>query len=162
MFKLIKRRCAYKRLKNIMPQLALLKRRLFSSKECKDPVFEIVNYFDYICKIKDGNLVKETLEIYQETDDEKAKHLLSLFQKLIESSGRNKGGLNRANEYEEITLDNIYLEDASGKWILPVRFWIKAASKEEYEFLQKQAKAFMEPRIDHMLYIISELESIAV
>lgn len=169
----------------VKPELQQLRQALQRASESRDPLTEIVHFFDNLSRWHDrgiGDLIAAFEEVNYGQYDEVLKKLRTL-QKHFENAGRDEYGWNRTKRGETVTADKVFLGNIYGLFTHPVPFWQQRRDEPKdqwegitwagaawgdslkgmnaYDVVSQQAREFMASHIGPMVAILNNLEAAA-
>ncbi len=166
-----------KRITTLLPELRQLRDALQQASESRDPLTEIVRFFDTVSKWHDrgiGDLIAAFERVNYGQYNEVLEKLRALQAHFINAGREPYYGWNRTNPGESVTADKVFLGNIYGLWTKTVNFWKeqKNAPKGDwgysgmdhlnaYDVVSRQAKEFMASHTGPMIGIINNLEAIA-
>ncbi len=121
-----------KDIKTILPTLENLKKELEEIQKMQNKVQAIIRLFQTISPLQDAGGVSQTCSKLQEKNYgqlDKAIHALEVLQKHLHNAGRNKYGMNRTIQKEEVTAAKVFLGDVFGIWTYPASYWLENQEK---------------------------------
>jgi len=161
----------------MMPEFRQLCEDLKRMAESKDPLTDIVHFFNSVSKWHDRgiwDLIAAFEEVNYGQYDEVILKLKKL-QKHFANAGRDEYGWNRTKRDETVTADKVFLGNIFGLLTLPVPSWKKGKDEKKggwkggifdceytrqrnpYDVVSDQARKFMSSHIIDMVKIIKEL-----
>ena len=165
-----------KRITALLPEFRQLRQTLQRASESRDPLTEIVHFFDKVSMWHDRGISDLTAtfeKINYGQYNEVIKKLRTLQAHFI-NAGREPYGWNRTKHGETVTEDNVYLGNIYGLWTKTVRFWKQRKDEKKggwgysgmdhlnaYDVVSEQARKFMASHTGPMIAIINDLEAVA-
>lgn len=153
-----------------------LRQALQRLSESRDPLTEIVQFFDSMSRWHDrgiGDLIAAFEEVNYGQYDAVLEKLRTL-QKHFENAGRCEYGWNRTKRGETVTADKVFLGNIYGLFTHPVSFWKQRKDEERggwgfsgmenlnaYDVVSQQARKFMVSHVGPMIAILDNLEAVA-
>lgn len=160
----------------VRPELQQLRQALQRASESRDPLTEIVHFFDMVSRWHDrgiGDLIATFEEVNYGQYDEVLEKLRTL-QKHFENAGRCEYGWNRTKRGETVTADKVFLGNIYGLFTHPVPFWKQRKDENKggwgysgmenlnaYDVVSQQARKFMASHASPMIVILNNLEAVA-
>ena len=164
----------------LKPELRQLRQALQRASKTRDPLTEIVHFFDTVSKWHDrgiGDLIATFEEVNYGQYDEVLEKLRTL-QKHFETAGRYEHGWNRTKRGETVTADMVFLGNIYGLLTHPVSSWKQTKDepkdhwkdtvwedtlkgKNTYDVVSEQARKFMASHTGPMTAILNDLEAVA-
>jgi hypothetical protein len=166
-----------RKLAALMPELRQLRQALRRASESRDPLTEIVYFFDTVSKWHDRG-ISDLIAAFEKVNygqyDEVLKKLNTL-QRHFVNAGRCEYGWNRTRRGETVTADKVFLGNIYGLFTHPVSFWKQRKDEKKggwgypgmenlnaYDVVSRQAREFMTSHARSMIAIINDLEALAV
>lgn len=164
----------------VKPELQQLRQTLQRASESRDPLTEIVQFFDSMSRWHDrgiGDLTAAFEEVNYGQYDAVLEKLRTL-QKHFENAGRCEYGWNRTKCGETVTADKVFLGNIYGLFTHPVPFWKQTKDEKKdqwkgtvwedtlkgmnaYDVVSQQARKFMTSHTCPMIAILNDLEAVA-
>lgn len=160
----------------VKPELQQLRQTLQRASESRDPLTEIVQFFDSMSRWHDrgiGDLIAAFEEVNYGQYDAVLEKLRTL-QKHFANAGRDEYGWNRTKRGETVVADKVFLGNIYGLFTHPVPFWKQRKDEKKggwgfsgmenlnaYDVVSEQARKFMSSHTSPMIAIISNLEAVA-
>ena len=158
------------------PELKQLRQALQYASESRDPLTEIVHFFDTVSRWHDrgiGDLIAAFEEVNYGPYDEVLEKLRAL-QKYFENAGRDEYGWNRTKCGETVTADKVFLGNIYGLFTHPVPFWKQRKDEKKggwgfsgmehlnaYDVVSQQARQFITSHTGPMVAILDDLQAVA-
>lgn len=165
-----------RKLATVKPEFQQLRRALQRASETRDPLTEIVHFFDTVSRWHDRG-VDDLIVAFEEANYGQYGYVLNKLRKLqehFEYAGRCEDGWNRTKRGETVTADKVFLGNAYGLFTHPVPFWKQKKDEKKggwgfsgmeelnaYDVVSRQAQEFMTSHAGPMIAIINDLEAVA-
>lgn len=165
-----------RKLTALNPELQQLRQALQRASESRDPLNEIVHFFDTVSKWHDrgiGDLIAAFEEVNYGQYDVVLEKLQTL-QKHFVNAGRCEYGWNRTKRGETVTADKVFLGNIYGLFTHPVSFWKQRKDEKKggwgfsgmeylnpYDVVSQQARQFMDSHTGPMIAILNYLQAVA-
>lgn len=166
----------------LKPEFQQLRQALQQASESREPLTEIVHFFDTVSRWHDRG-IDDLIAAFEEVNygqyDEVLKKLRTL-KKHFEDAGRCEYGWNRTKRGETVTADRVFLGNIYCLFTHPVSFWSREENKKKdipyvdhrgptsfarytsaYDVVSQQARQFMASHASQMLAILNNLEAVA-
>lgn len=164
---------AEKLLAALMPALRELRANLRSVEFSRDPLADIIRFFNFVSPWQDRGL-RDVIAAFRDVNYGQYDDVLEKLKTLqlhFERAGRSKYGWNRTKPGETVTEDNVYLGNIFGLWTKTVRFWKERKNEPKggwgfsgmehlnpYDVVSEQARKYMETHIGPMWELITGLD----
>lgn len=165
-----------RKLTALKPELQQLRQALERASESRDPLTEIVHFFDTVSRWHDrgiDDLIVAFEEMNYSQYDEMLEKLRTL-QKHFENAGRSEYGWNRTKRGEMVTADKVFLGNIYGLFTLPITRWREESAgrpttwshllasegmdgMSPRDVVTRQARQFMASHTGPMIAILSNL-----
>jgi hypothetical protein len=165
-----------RKLTALKSELQQLHQALQRASESRDPLTEIVRFFDTVSRWHDrgiGDLIAAFEEVNYGQYNEVIEKLRTL-QKHFANAGRCEHGWNRTKRGETVTADKVFLGDIYGLFTRPVSFWKHRKNEKKggwgfsgmehlnpYDVVSRQASQFMTSHTGPMIAILNDLQAVA-
>lgn len=169
-----------RRLTALNTELQQLRQALQRASESRDPLTDIVHFFDAVSKWHDrgiGDLIAAFEEVNYGQYDEVLEKLRTL-QEHFTNAGRCEYGWNRTKRGETVTADKVFLGNIYGLFTHPVPFWKQTKDEKKdqwngtvwgdtlkgmnaYDVVSQQARKFMTSHTGPMIAILDNLQAVA-
>lgn len=165
-----------RKLTAVKRELQQLRQALHRASESRDPLTEIVHFFDTVSRWHDrgiGDLIAAFEEVNYGQYDAVLEKLRTL-QKHFENAGRCEYGWNRTKRGETVVADQVFLGNIYGLFTHPVPFWQQRKDEKKggwgfsgmdnlnaYDVVSQQARQFMTSHTSPMIAILNDLQAIA-
>lgn len=144
--------------------------------ESRDPLTEVVHFFDIVSKWHDrgiNDIIAEFKEVNYGQYDEMLKKLRTLQEHFV-NAGRCEYGWNRTKPGEPVTAEKVFLGNIFGLWTKTVAYWKNQKDEQKggwgfpgmddlnaYDVVSRQARQFMASHTGPMIIILNDLEAAA-
>lgn len=170
-----------RKLTAVKSELQQLRQALQRASETRDPLTEIVHFFDAVSRWHDRGIC-DLIAAFEEVNYGQYSEVLEKLQTLqkhFENAGRCECGWNRTKRGETVTADRVFLGNIYGLFTHPVPFWKQRKDEKKgdweggwfdceytrqrnaYDVVSDQARQFMASHTGQMIAILNDLEAVA-
>lgn len=166
---------------NLWLELMVLRDFLVEIKGSKDPLLDIVAFFNTTSQWQDNDheLLGKAIKAFDEVNYGQFNRVLNCLGGLrlhIDNSGRNKYGMNRTDPFETVTPDKVFLGNVFGLWTKTVAYWVTTkdepkdgwkngswsghpavVNKNAHDVVSDKARSFMLSHCASMIEIIDQI-----
>jgi hypothetical protein len=157
----------------LTPALDELDKSLIEVEAIRDPIDRIVGFFRVVAPWHDREHtaeapVRTVLNMLQKADKggryAGTIQALQTLQAHFRNGGRDEYGMNRTKAGQEISIDDVYLGNVSGRFTRTARDWRNAFSKdtptaqEDQQIIESQAAGFVSSHVGAMHRLIGALK----